>query len=117
MDPDILVLDEPTAGLDSSATRSLCLLLKRLTKQGKTIVIITHDMDLVALTADNTTILNAGKVVLQGSARSTLTHPDLEEKANLLPPTATQLALQLGVRSENRLQLPITLEELRSLLA
>ena len=116
MDPDVLVLDEPTAGLDSSASRSLCLLLKQLAKKGKTIVVITHDIDLVALTADNTTILSAGKVVLQGSARSTLTHPDLEKKANLLPPTATQFALRLGVHNENRLHLPITLEELRSLL-
>ena len=116
MDPDVLVLDEPTAGLDPSATRSLCLLLKRLANEGKTIILITHDMDLVAITADYTTILNAGKVVLQGSARATLTHPDLEKKANLLPPTATQLALRLGVRSENRLHLPTTLEELRSVL-
>jgi len=116
MDPDVLVLDEPTAGLDPSASRSLCLLLKQLAKKGKTIVVITHDMDFAALTADNTTILSAGKVVLQGSTRSTLTHPDLERKANLLPPTATQFALRLGVHNENRLHLPITLEELRSLL-
>ena len=116
MDPDVLVLDEPTAGLDPPATRSICMLLKRLAKEEKTIVLITHDIDLVALIADNTTIFNAGKVVLQGSVRSTLTHPDLEKRANLLPPTATQIALLLGMHCENRLHLPITLEELRSVL-
>ena len=116
MDPDVLVLDEPTAGLDPSATESLCRLLRQLAGRGKAIVLITHDMDLVALLADNTTILSAGKVVLQGPKRSTLTHPDLVAQTNLLPPAATQLALRLGIQGVSSLDLPLTLDELRSML-
>ena len=116
MDPDVLVLDEPTAGLDPSATESLCRLLRQLAGRGKAIVLITHDMDLVALLADNTTILSAGKVVLQGPTRSTLTHPDLVEQTDLLPPAATQLARRLGAQDRGSLDLPLTLDELRSML-
>ena len=116
MDPDVLVLDEPTAGLDPSATESLCRLLRQLAGRGKAIVLITHDMDLVALLADNTTILSAGKVVLQGPTRSALTHPDLVEQTDLLPPAATQLARRLFAQDRSSVDLPLTLDELRSML-
>ncbi len=116
MDPDVLVLDEPTAGLDAPSTSSLCAVIRQLAQRDKAIVLITHDMDLTAQLADNTTILSAGKVVLQGTARSVLAREDFGEQTGLLPPTAVQIAVALRRRGARITQLPLTLEELVRIL-
>ncbi len=115
MDPDVLVLDEPTAGLDPSSTRSLCALLSQLAADGKAIVLIAHDMDIVAQLADYTTALCRGRVVLQGPTRSVLSREDLTELSQLLPPTATAVAARLRERGWALPHVPLTLQELRAM--
>ena len=67
LSPDILVLDEPTAGLSNSAKRSLMSLLKQMHKDGKTIILVTHDMDLVLSYCDSVYLLHDGKLIFNGS--------------------------------------------------
>lgn len=61
--PDILVLDEPTAGLDPKGTKELLSLVKELNKQGTTIILVTHDIDLVYTYATDVIVMNEGKIV------------------------------------------------------
>lgn len=66
LDPDILVLDEPTAGLDPEGTRIILDLIKELNNQGKTIILVTHDMNIVLNYADEVVVLKEGNLVYQG---------------------------------------------------
>jgi len=64
-DPVLMMLDEPTAGLDVEETREFVHLIKQVT-EGKTLVIVEHDMDVVFDLADRITVLNFGKVLVTG---------------------------------------------------
>lgn len=70
LNPEILVLDEPTAGLDPEGTKMVIKLIKKLQKDGKTIIIVSHDMDLVLQIATDVIVLNDGRLVYQGNAQS-----------------------------------------------
>jgi energy-coupling factor transport system ATP-binding protein len=62
MDPDILVLDEPTAGLDPQGAREMLNLFKSINKMGKTVIIVSHDMNQVLEYCDDAIVMNNGKV-------------------------------------------------------
>ena len=64
-DPDVIMLDEPTAGMSRDETHSAVELIRRLT-EGKTVVIIEHDMDVVFSLADRITVLHYGKILATG---------------------------------------------------
>lgn len=67
LNPDILILDEPTAGLDPSGTKIVLDLIDILHKTGKTIVLVTHDMDVVLKHATDVKVLKEGKLVFEGA--------------------------------------------------
>ena len=67
INPSILVLDEPTAGLDPTGTEDIMNLICELHKQGKTIVLVTHDMDLVLKYATKVIVLKDGEITYQGT--------------------------------------------------
>ena len=67
LNPDILVLDEPTAGLDPEGSKIVLDLIDQLNKEGKTIILVTHDMDIVLNKCDHVVVLNNGKVAFEGS--------------------------------------------------
>ena len=67
INPDILIFDEPTVGLDPQSSKELMSLICDFHKQGKTIIIITHDMDLVNGYAQKVFLLEKGKLAFQGS--------------------------------------------------
>ena len=69
MEPDVLVLDEPTAGLDPAGRKELMSLFKQLHKAGMTIVLVTHLMDDVANFADTVYVMEKGRVVKSGDPR------------------------------------------------
>ena len=62
MDPDILILDEPTAGLDPQGTNEMMSLFKKINDLGKTIILITHDMNHVLQYCDEVVVMNHGRV-------------------------------------------------------
>ncbi|HEY9212674.1 MAG TPA: branched-chain amino acid ABC transporter ATP-binding protein/permease [Ancylobacter sp.] len=75
--PEILLLDEPAAGLNMTEKGEMAGLLKRLKGHGLTIVIIDHDMKLIEQVADRMTVLNFGKRIADGEPRAVLTHPEV----------------------------------------
>ncbi len=95
MQPQILVLDEPTTGQDWGHSTMLMNLAKRLNEEkGVTVIFITHDMRLVAEYADRVVLMDAGKIVMEGTPREIFNNPELL-RYNILPPYITQLSHKL----------------------
>ena len=67
IDPDIIIFDEPTVGFDPRSSKDLMNLIVGLHQQGKTIIVITHDMDLVRRYAQRVLLLEKGKLAFEGS--------------------------------------------------
>ncbi len=79
MEPDILVLDEPTRGLDPKGRRDLMQIFQSIhEKQNKTIILISHDMDLVSEYAKRIIVLDQGKIVFDGKKEDLFEHPNFE---------------------------------------
>lgn len=116
MQPDILVLDEPTAGLDPKGRKELMSLFKSLHQSGMTIVLVTHLMDHVADYADFVYVLEAGKIILSGQPKAIFQHIDLLKEKQLGVPKVTAFAQRLAKQGFDLPYLPITLEELREVL-
>lgn len=116
IEPEILVLDEPTAGLDPAGRKELMALFEALHKNGMTLVLVTHTMDDVANFADTVFALEAGKLVLKGSPREVFQQVDYLQKLQLGVPQITNFALQLKRRGLSLGRLPIKIEELKELL-
>ena len=75
--PEMVLLDEPAAGLNMTEKQELGLLLRRLKGHGLTILIIDHDMNLVEQVADHITVLNFGRRIADGTKRDVLNNPDV----------------------------------------
>ncbi len=79
MEPEILVLDEPTRGLDPKGRNDLMAMFKGIhEKENKTIIMITHDMDLVSEYAKRVIVLDQGKLVFDGTKEALFEHPEFE---------------------------------------
>lgn len=96
MDPEILILDEPTTGLDYEDQQSMMGLLCDLNGQGRTIIIVTHCMWVVAEYARRAIVMTGGRILADGPVREVFANVDVLERASLAPPEITQLGLHLG---------------------
>jgi ABC-type polar amino acid transport system ATPase subunit len=74
MNPEALLFDEPTSALDPSRRVEIARILSDLRKEGRTIVVVSHDMDFVGEIADDIVLLTHGRVMSQGKARDVLAH-------------------------------------------
>ncbi|MCD6299277.1 MAG: ABC transporter ATP-binding protein [Thermoplasmata archaeon] len=104
--PDVLLLDEPTADLDPKNRREFVELLKKLKEDGKTIVIATHEMDILPEVVERMIVLN-GEIVREGSIGEVMLDEKLLERANLDVPVVTRLFKLL----KNSDDIPLTVEE------
>ncbi len=95
MDPDIIILDEPTLGQDHTGTCQLMNILTRLNREGKTVILVTHDMSLVARYVDRVMVLNKGKIILQGGPREVFSQPDVILQSHIKPPLSNRLGKKL----------------------
>ena len=96
MDPDVLIVDEPTTGLDWVESLQILDYLERLrNERKKTIIIITHDMNIVSLYARRVVVMAKGRVVGDGTAREIFSQPDLMELACLRRPPIADLSQAL----------------------
>lgn len=98
MQPDILLLDEPSAGLDRESEDQLIALLQDLGRGGMTVVFSTHDIELALALADDVALFRGGTVLTQGKAETILTDPPLLQQVGLRPPTVVDL--WLGARAQ-----------------
>ena len=112
MKPEIMVLDEPTAGLDPQGVTNLVKLLKELNDEGITIVISTHEVDLVPDYANRVFVLVGGELIAEGTPKDIFSQSDILESANLKIPIVTELFQQIeaeGFDMDN--DYPLTVKE------
>ena len=112
MKPKIMVLDEPTAGLDPQGVTDLSILLKELNDEGITIIISTHEVNLVPTYAKRVFVLVDGLLIAEGSPKEIFAQPEILEKANLEVPIVTELFQELekeGFDMNN--DYPLTIDE------
>jgi energy-coupling factor transport system ATP-binding protein len=96
MRPDVLVLDEPTTGLDFAEQQRMMALLRALHGAGRTIVIITHTPWVIAEHAERVVLLAGGRVRYDGPPRAFFADERLVELAAFRPPDVTRLGALLG---------------------
>jgi energy-coupling factor transport system ATP-binding protein len=95
MRPQIMVLDEPTAGLDWRSTRTLMEEVTNLNRRGHTIILVTHDMKLVAEFARQVLVLDEGRTLAYGPTRQLFQQEAILRQAFLAPPPITALARRM----------------------
>ncbi len=97
LQPEVFVFDEPTTGQDYFGGQSIMALIDQLHAAGRTIVIITHNMQLVAEHASRVVVMSNGQVALEGPPASVFTQTARLETLALRPPQVTLLSQRLGV--------------------
>lgn len=90
-DPQIVVLDEPTIGQDHAQKERLMEFIVQLNAQGKTAVIVTHDIEFVAECRPQIVLMADGKIVAKGEANDVLTDPELINHASLVLPEVSRI--------------------------
>lgn len=96
MDPDVIVVDEPTIGQDRVGSMLTMNTLKRLNREGKTVIIVSHNVELVAMYASRVIVLYNGRILKDSTPRDVFTDIELLSKASLKPPQITELFTKLG---------------------
>ncbi|MBE0446681.1 MAG: ATP-binding cassette domain-containing protein [Actinobacteria bacterium] len=118
MRPEILLLDEPTAGLDPKSESKLLYVLGRLNKEaGITIIIATHMVDLMPLFVDRIYVLKEGKLAIKGTPEVVFSSTQVMEGVDLRLPYITHLIEELKHKDHLPLdELPLTIKDARSKL-
>jgi energy-coupling factor transport system ATP-binding protein len=97
MEPDTLVLDEPTTGLDSAGVDRLSGIVRALNAAGRTVITVTHDMELVAELFGRTIVMHNGRVILDGPTAEVFRQADVLARASVKPSAMSRLAQELGL--------------------
>lgn len=116
MQPEVIIMDEPTSNLDPRATSEILHLLLQLNKEkGITLLLATHDVDMVPLFATKMYVLNKGKLVSEGTPEESFSNGDLIRQVNLRSPRITHLFEVLRDKDNLSIdaQLPLTIGEAR----
>lgn len=117
LDPDVLVLDEPTVGLDAGNQENLMNLITSLYERGKSIIIATHDMDVVMKYCDRAVVFDHGKIVLNKAPLKLFQDEVFMSTSSLQPPKAIKFAMDLirngvDVKLENIKDIPTLAKEI-----
>ena len=96
MEPEVLVLDEPMAGLDPAARSDFLELIDRLHREGLTVVMVSHSMDDLANCCDRIVVMNEGAVFAEGTPVQVFAHADELKSIGLGVPAAQRMALALA---------------------
>ncbi len=95
MKPEIMILDEPTAGLDPQGVDKVLDILNNLNKEGMTIVISSHDIEMVNGFAEKIFVLNEGEILASGDKNEIFSNKELLKEAHLKAPITTEILYQL----------------------
>jgi energy-coupling factor transport system ATP-binding protein len=95
-DPKILILDEPTIGQDYQQKEKLRQFILQMKTLGKTVVIVTHDVEFVAECDPRIVLMLQGRIVADGEAKDVLTNLEVLTQASIVPPQIAQIFLQLS---------------------
>jgi len=94
--PDVLILDEPTTGLDYREQRSMMDMVRMLNKSGSTIIFVTHHMWVVAEYAEKVFVIKDGQILLSGTTREVFAEEEILKATDLRPPHFVQFSNSLG---------------------
>ncbi|MEM3072722.1 MAG: ATP-binding cassette domain-containing protein [Candidatus Bathyarchaeia archaeon] len=94
-DPKYVVLDEPTIGQDYRQKERLRMMLQQLLVQGKSVIMVSHDVEFVADCRPDIVLMAGGRIVAEGKAEEVLTNPGLLEKCSIIMPQVAQLMRML----------------------
>lgn len=108
LDPEVIIMDEPTSQLDPKSTEDIFEIVNILKKQGKTIILIEHKIDLVAEYCDSILLMYQGELVMHGEAKDVLTDPKVLEYGGQLPQIVLYF-LQKGTVKGN--EIPLTVKK------
>ncbi|MFZ5809631.1 MAG: energy-coupling factor ABC transporter ATP-binding protein [Chloroflexota bacterium] len=112
--PKTIIVDEPTTGQDMLQSIEVMNFLRRLwQEEGHTIVIITHEMRIVADYAERTVVLGQGRILLDGATRDVFAQPEILQQTFVEPPQITRLAQSLN--GDERFKGVLTVEEMKQL--
>nr|WP_275574550.1 ABC transporter ATP-binding protein [Enterococcus crotali] len=103
LDPEIMILDEPTSQLDPQSTEEIFTIVDLLRKQGKTIILVEHKVDLLAEYCDEILLMHEGQIVLAGNAKGVLSNPAVLTYGGQLPQVV--LFFLQGIKEE---KIPVT---------
>ncbi|MGA2384031.1 MAG: ABC transporter ATP-binding protein [Gemmatimonadales bacterium] len=95
MDPGVLILDEPTAGLDRSQRDLVVAALRRRSAQGVTVLVVSHDLGFVAEIADRVVVMEGGRIAADRAARELLYDADALATLGLRPPATAEIGIAL----------------------
>ena len=110
MEPDILVIDEPTSQLDPKGTEEVFEIIQIMKEKGKTIILVEHKIELVAEFADHVLLIHDGQIVMQGETQEILSDEKVLEYQTLLPQYA-MLGLEMKKQGIPLNRIPITEEQ------
>jgi len=114
LEPSVIVLDEPLAGLDPERSRLVADRVRQIHEDGISVVLSTHDLDFAAEVADRVCVMADGNVVGSGTPQEVFYDDALLANANLHPPSPVRVARDVGLDESAR---PVTESELVALLA
>ena len=97
LSPEVIVMDEPTLGLDHGLKDKLAAMLNRLKAENRAIIVVTHDVEFAAAYAERVVLMSKGEIIGDGSARDVLTSEELVKEASLHLPQATEIGKRLGL--------------------
>lgn len=96
VEPEVLILDEPTTGLDYRECMAMMARVRSLNAAGTTVVMVCHDMELVLDFAHRVLVLCEGALLLDGETRAVFRNEAVLRQASVLPPQITRLSLRLA---------------------
>lgn len=97
MEPKILIVDEPTTGLDTREIKKLIDIFLEFKKKGGTLILISHDIETVTSYADELIVMSRGTILAHGSPKEVFSRYDVLKEASVQPPQVTQLGHSMGI--------------------
>lgn len=112
MEPQILVIDEPTSQLDPQGTEEVFEMIRIMKEKGKTIILVEHKIELIAEYADHILLMHDGTIVMEGATQDVLSNERVLDYQMLLPQFA-MLGFEMSKRGISLRQIPITERQAR----
>lgn len=108
LEPPVVVLDEPTTGLDYRECLKVMDIVRELNTKGTTVIMVCHDMEVVSDYAQRVIAMTAGQIVDDGPTFEVLQNPETVQKAHLLPPQILDITYQLQQRHPQLAESPLS---------
>jgi energy-coupling factor transport system ATP-binding protein len=109
LQPEVYVLDEPTTGQDHAGVNRIKDVVEKISSEGRTVIIVSHDMPLVAEIAHRMVVLWEGSIIADAHPREVFSNQDVLQRSQLSPPQITQLAIRVARENPHQQLPPIAL--------